>query len=125
MLMENYYGRERYRGYYDMIKTDRIKQNEEGEIFLAGSVVLDGYTDAMVMKLNACGEKEWCRTLSTTSNYDFFTDIVTTSDGGCAALVINAFHPLFIYRKGILRFSSDGDLLWQQYYQSQDQGIQR
>ncbi|MBP6872802.1 MAG: T9SS type A sorting domain-containing protein [Bacteroidales bacterium] len=111
-------------GNYNRINTDRISQNENGEIFLCGSVTLDGKTDALIMKLNACGEKEWCRTLMTTSNYDFYTDIVCTHDGGCAAVVINAFHPLFINSTGILRFSTDGDLVWQQYYQSQDPGIQ-
>lgn len=111
-------------GLYNRINTDRISQNENGEFFLGGSVTLDGKTDALVMKLNACGEKEWCRTLMSTSNYDFYSDIVTTPDGGCAAVIINAFHPLFINRKGILRFSTDGDLLWQYYYPSQDPGIQ-
>jgi hypothetical protein len=111
-------------GYYNRINTDRISQNENGGIFLGGSVTLNDKTDALVMKLNVCGEKEWCRTLITTSNYDFYTDITATPDGGCAAVVINAFHPLFVNRKGLLRFSTDGDLLWQQYYQSPNQGIQ-
>ncbi len=111
-------------GYYNRVNTDEISQNENGEIFLGGSVTLDGKTDALVMKLNACGEKEWCRTLMSTSNYDFYSDIVATPDGGCAAVIINAFHPLFINRKGILRFSTNGDLLWQYYYPSQDPGIQ-
>ena len=110
-------------GYYDRIIIDYFKQNEEGEIFLGGSVYLDGNTDAMIMKLNACGEKEWCRTLSTTSNNDFFMDLVNTPDGGCAGLIFGAFYPLYQYRMGILRFSSDGDLMWQQYYQSYDPGV--
>ncbi len=112
------------RGYYDRIIIDYFKQNEEGEIFLCGGVVQDGNTDPLVMKLDACGEKIWCRTLMTTSNYDFYTDIIVTTDGGCATLVIQTFHPLFINRKGLLRFSTNGDLLWQHYYQSQDPGIQ-
>ena len=110
-------------GYFNRIKTDRIDKNQVGEIFLGGSVVLDGNTDAMIMKLNACGEKEWCRILSTTSNNDFFMDLVGTPDRGCAGLVFGAFYPLFEYRSGIVRFTSNGDLLWQQYYQSQDPGI--
>ena len=114
----------RIQGNYDRIIIDYFKQNKEGEIFLCGGVILDGNTDPLVLKLNACGDKEWCRTLMTTSNYDFYNDIVVTPDGGCAAMVIQAFHPLYIYNTGILRFSPDGDLLWQRYYQSQDPGIQ-
>ena len=53
---------------------------------------------------------------------DFYFDVVSTNDGGCAALVYGAFMPI-INRSGILRFSSSGDLIWQQYYQSADQSL--
>ncbi|MFA4864627.1 MAG: hypothetical protein WC605_12770, partial [Bacteroidales bacterium] len=101
----------------------RISQNRNGEIYLCGSAGNDDGTDPIIIKLNACGEKEWCKKISTTSNNDFFWSNAITPDGGYAALIFGAFLPLYSYRTGILRFSPEGDLLWQQYYQSPDQGV--
>jgi hypothetical protein len=97
-------------------------QNLIGEIFLCGCIISSDDANPIIVKLNACGEKEWCRELTTISNNDTFWDVVYTNDGGCAALVYGAFSPL-LNRAGILKFSSNGDLLWQQYYQSDDSGI--
>ena len=101
----------------------KICLNSVGEIFLCGSTRSDNDSNPILIKLNACGEKEWCKEISTTSNNDFFWDVVSTRDGGCAVLVYGAFLPLFTYRAGIFKFSAGGDLLWQQYYQSEDLGV--
>ena len=97
--------------------------NSFGENFLCGGTINDNDANPILIKLNACGEKEWCKEILTTSDYDFFPDVVSTSDGGCAVLVYGAFIPLFTYRAGILKFSAGGDLLWQQYFQSSDQSV--
>ena len=100
----------------------KISMNDKGEIFLCGGVMEDSDSNPLIIKLNACGEKIWCSELITTSKDDFFFDVVCTSDGGCASLIYGAFTP-FVNRTGILKFSSNGDLLWQQYYQSEDPGV--
>jgi hypothetical protein len=110
-------------GNYSRVSVERFTQNDLGDIYLCGDIIQEGQYDPFIIKLNACGEKQWCNQLSTTSNYDFYSDIVSTPDGGCAALIFGAFYPQYNFRTGILRFSPDGDLLWQQYYQSSDQGI--
>ncbi|MCK9401282.1 MAG: T9SS type A sorting domain-containing protein [Bacteroidales bacterium] len=102
---------------------EEICLNSVGEIFLCGGTMSGNDANPMLIKLNACGEKEWCTEFSTTSDNDFFWDVVCTPDGGCAVLVYGAFIPLFTYRAGILKFSAGGDLLWQQYYQSPDQSV--
>ena len=61
--------------------------------------------------------------MSNTSNYDFLSDVVTTPDGGCCSIINNAFEPLVINQSGLLRFSPDGELVWQKYYQSEDGGV--
>jgi len=109
--------------YYNTVSVDCFTQNEIGDIYLGGGITQEGQYDPLIIKLNACGEKEWCRQLLTTSENDFYMDIVSTPDGGCAALIFGAFYPQYNFRTGILRFSSDGDILWQQYYQSPDQGV--
>jgi hypothetical protein len=110
-------------GNYSRVSVERFTQNDLGDIYLCGDIIQEGQYDPFIIKLNACGEKQWCNQLLTTSNYDFYSDIVTTPDNGCAALIIQAYLPLDINNTGILRFSSDGELLWQKFYQSPDQGV--
>jgi hypothetical protein len=100
----------------------KLSQNVAGEIYLCGSVMVDDDANPIIIKINSCGEKEWCRELITTSTIDFYYDGVCTLDDGYAALVFGAFTPSS-YRTGILKFSSSGDLIWQQYYQSVDQSL--
>lgn len=109
--------------YYDYIHIDFLDHASTGEIFLCGAVNLYGSNwDPVIMKLNACGEKEWCRTLSNFSRSDYFKDVVCTPDGGCAGL-LDFSYSCDQCVLGILRFSSEGELLWQNYYESQDQRI--
>jgi hypothetical protein len=110
-------------GNHDRVIVDCFSQNRIGETYLSGGFYDDGNTDPFILKLNVCGEMEWCQSISTTSDYDFYADIITTIDNGCAALIVQSFYPLRIYRNGIIRFSRDGILLWQQYYQSDDPGV--
>ena len=98
-------------------------QNFYGEIFLSGGMIVDDEVNPLIIKLNACGEKEWCREISTTSNNDFFRDIVTTPEGGCTAIIYGAYLPLPTNKHGLLKFSSGGDLEWQKYYESSDTNI--
>jgi len=101
----------------------KVDQNLSGEIFLCGSVKSEDDSNPVVIKLNVCGEKIWCQEISTTSEHDFFRDIVTTLDEGCAVLIYGAFLPLTTFKTGIMKFSSKGDLLWQKYYESSDTNI--
>ncbi len=111
-------------GYYSSVMVDRVSQTNSGEIYLCGSVFQANNYDPLLIKLNACGEKEWCRLISTTSDIDFFKDVVAFQSEGCAALVCQTYNPLHIYRTGILRFSPNGELLWQKYHQSPDPEVE-
>ncbi|HOX77554.1 MAG TPA: hypothetical protein PLW31_05895 [Bacteroidales bacterium] len=109
--------------YYSSIGVDNVCINANGDIYLGGGAYNNSDANPVLIKLNPCGEKEWCREIVTTSNIDFFSDIVNTPDGGCATLIYKTFFPESINRSGILKFSSDGALLWQKYYESSDQGV--
>ncbi len=110
-------------GNYSTVIVDWFAQNKIGDIYLCGDAIVEGQYDPLIIKLNACGEKQWCKQFSTTSDDDFYHDVVSTPDNGCAALIVQSFFPLRIYRNGIIRFSQDGIILWQRYYQSDDPGV--
>ncbi|MBW6460045.1 MAG: T9SS type A sorting domain-containing protein [Bacteroidales bacterium] len=94
-----------------------------GEIFLSGTTsYYDPYRDPLIMKLNACGEKEWCRIFYSPNHLDYAHSILATEDGGCAVILryTGTFPPNFDDRICLARFSANGDLLWKQCYNSTD-----
>ena len=98
-----------------------IGMNAEGSIYLSGSTMIEddyGYSDPFVMKLNACGEKEWCRVFITPNHPDYGKSLCITSDGGCAMLLSLTGENLYDDRICFARFNSSGDLLWKHCYNS-------
>lgn len=98
--------------------------NETGELYLVG---LTGYYnnndyDPLIMKLNACGEKEWCRVFVTDGN-NFSNSLVITPDGGIVIVLRYMSADLWIDRVCLAKFSANGDFLWKQCYNSPDTSV--
>jgi hypothetical protein len=95
--------------------------DSSGNIYLGGSTTLfDPSGDPFIMKLNPCGEKEWCRIFYTENNHDFSRCISLTTDESIA-IVLNYTNPQpFIDRICLAKLSQKGDLLWKQCYTSTD-----
>ncbi len=98
-----------------------IQQTEDGGYILSGATFLldSWHGDTFFMKLNACGEKEWCRIFhhaGPTDSYDFGLNIYPVpGEDAYIALVIqwgDNFVPPFY--KGIWLFKLDngGNPLW-------------
>ena len=88
--------------------------NKVNDLFLVGRNSLVGdYPDPMIIKLNVCGEKEWCKIFSSPGYQDYFRGLCTTSDGGCATIMLGESLNDKDY---LCRFSNEGELLWQYYY---------
>jgi hypothetical protein len=101
---------------------DVYQTEDGGYILTGGTTLLDiQHGDPFIMKLNACGEKEWCRIFNNSGPntiYDFGMNsypvpgedgyIVLVSDWG------NEFVPGSGIFKGIwlFRLDNDGNLLW-------------
>jgi hypothetical protein len=102
-----------------------LDEDTTGNIFLSGGTgFYDSYSDPMVMKLNACGEKEWCLDFSTPQHYDYAHSIVATNDGGCAVILrYTGVSPPQTDRICLAKIDADGYLLWKQCYNSQDTNL--
>ncbi len=101
--------------------TYRISQSQNGDIYLAGTTNLIGGEDhdPIIMKLNACGEKEWCQSIVEEGN-NYIRAVRATSDGGAALLLSYMNELLFKDRVGLARFDSSGILLWKHYFNNSD-----
>jgi hypothetical protein len=100
-----------------------LSSNPSGEIFLSGFKANYGeYSDPMILKLNACGEKEWCNVYFAPDNSDHATQVIATEDGGCAALYMSVgdFGNNWLCMS---KYSSEGEVLWMNCYNSLDTNI--
>ncbi len=108
---------------YIVISAD-INTTDYGEIYLVGST--DSYSinasDPLIMKLNACGEKEWCKVFIEEGN-NFSNALEITSDGG-VVLVLRYMNPdVTKDRICLAKLSNEGDLIWKKCYNSTDTSL--
>ena len=93
--------------------------NNESDLYLSGStMILDPYNDPFIIKLNECGEKEWCKIFSSPGNPDYANSLCITPDGGCAVILTMTGESGFVDRVCLVRFNKSGDFQWKQCYNS-------
>ncbi len=95
--------------------------NAEGSIYFSGSYgVVGSYADPLIMKLNSCGEKEWCYLFPTEGHTDYGFGLTVTPDGGVAFIITNSGEDYIDDRVCLARFASDGTFLWKKCYNLDD-----
>ncbi len=68
-----------------------------------------------VIKLNACAEVEWGKTLITPTNYDMGLRGKLTPEGDY--ILLGGYFPTDpISNVSLFKFNSSGDLIWHQFY---------
>jgi hypothetical protein len=94
-----------------------------GELYLSGSTTFyDEMQDPIILKLDSCGEKQWCKVFHYPGSLDYAFHILATDDGGCVALLFSGYDPQ-IDRVCLTKLNKDGDLMWKECYNSQDTSI--
>lgn len=94
---------------------------DDGNLYTCGeSRHQDPYGDPILIKLNACGEKEWCKVLYSEDHHDFAHCICPTPDGGCAVTLDVTGSVLYEDRICLAKFSPEGQMEWKQCYNSPD-----
>jgi hypothetical protein len=99
--------------------------NSAGNIFLSGNTNhYDPSNDPIVMKLNSCGEKEWCLNFSTPGHFDYGYTIEALEDGGCIVLLRYTGIPSYqTDRICLVKIDAAGTILWKKCYNSPDTNI--
>ena len=102
--------------YGDVTAVHDIKQTIDNGYILSGSTKkLDPYYDPFIMKLNVCGEKEWCKILHLPNNMDFGTRILQLPNGNYIAL-LTYFSYIYSERIWLMCFDEAGEVLWKKVY---------
>jgi len=106
---------------YNIILPGGLGMNTDGDIYFSGSYGMVGsYDDPMIMKLNACGEKEWCWLFPTVGYHDYGFGLTVTLDEGVAFIIGLSGNPSYDDRICLARFTSEGAFLWKKCYNLAD-----
>jgi hypothetical protein len=98
-----------------------LAHDNSGNIYLNGITdEYDPYGDPFIMKLNSCGEKEWCRVFYTENNLDFSNCLTITQEGDVIIILEFTNPEPWVDRICLAKLSPWGDLLWKQCYTSAD-----
>jgi len=100
---------------------EEVNITNNGGIIIAGATKkTDPWGDPFIMKMNACGENEWCRIYKIVSDTFDYANSIYQVPGGYIA---------YIYRTGSLwandhihlfRLDQNGEMIWQQMYAQSD-----
>lgn len=103
----------------DIVLIDKTLYDEDGNIYIFGLIEQDTeYNWPLLVKLNACGEKEWCKNLYNPDfYYGFFKDAMLLDNGDLLGL---AYFPDETQYDIIFLFclSPDGEYKWKKSYAS-------
>ena len=72
--------------------------------------------DIGIIKLDACGDLEWCKVFRTDDDPDWGVEIKQLSDGGYIMLTFQYGYYIYTPRIHLFRFDSSGELLWIEPY---------
>jgi hypothetical protein len=86
-----------------------------GMVMIGQTSLQSNWWSAHVIKINACGETEWCRIYSTPQRQVYGLDIQSVPGGGSIAMVGNWGYD-FTKILWLLRLDDNGDIVWQQAY---------
>jgi hypothetical protein len=98
-----------------------ISQDDNGSIYLCGSTLsYDPYSDPLIIKLDSCGEKQWCRDFYTENNTDYAMCFTLTPEGNIVVVLFLTNPESWVDRICLAKLSSDGELVWKQCYTTTD-----
>ena len=103
----------------DQVLIDKTVYDGQGNIYIFGTIVqeIEGNWP-LVIKLNACGEKQWCRLLNITGyEYGTFYDAILLDNGDLLGLA-NMPDEEQYDMVWLFRISPDGDYIWRKSYAS-------
>jgi len=93
----------------------------DGGIIVAGTThKYDSWGDPFIMKLNSCGESEWCRIYLVGQGRFDLAKSIEQIPGGYIAYVYYGYELTSTNKIHLFRVDQNGDLIWQQLYGQSD-----
>jgi hypothetical protein len=107
-------------GIHSIVLID-FDQDEVGNTHLCGLTrYYDSEGDPLIIKLDTCGEKQWCNVFHTLNHYDFSSNLTVTPEGN-VVMILNLTNPeTWVESICLAKLSTSGELVWKQCYTSSD-----
>ena len=95
-----------------------IEVTADGGILLCG-MALSGFSNKncpFVMKLNACGEKEWCKIFEGSPNAFPVANDIKETESGDIVLLVNQFGSIPQETIHLFKLNAEGEVIWKKAY---------
>jgi len=99
---------------------DVNQTNDNGFIISGSTKQTDSWGDPFIMKLNSCGEKEWCRIYNIGQGRADAANSIHQIPGGYIMYVFEGYQYYSNEKTHLFRLNNNGDLVWQQTYCQKD-----
>jgi hypothetical protein len=91
-----------------------IEQTQDGGILVCGSSSHYDKSVPVVIKLNACGEKQWCKVFEGSPNYQSWANDIKETETGDIVVLVNMFGRNPHETIHLFKLSSEGGVLWKE-----------
>ena len=100
--------------------SDVNRTNDNGFILSGSTNKTDSWGDPFVMKLNSCGDAEWCRIFSFCKDTGDISQSIYEIPGGYITFIRRLGYLYANDHIHLFRLDQNGDILWQQQYALSD-----
>ena len=98
-----------------------IEETQDSGFIISGTTSIFSYRDAFALKLNACLEKEWCKVLYSSNNYENSGQRIRQLADGNFMLLTRYYGGIeHGQRIHLHKLDQDGELIWQSSYAEND-----
>jgi len=98
-----------------------VNQTSDGGLIISGSTEqIDAAGDPFILKLDACGEVEWCRIYNIGKNRLDAASAILEIPSGYIALIFYGFHLFSDGKTHLYQLDHNGNMVWQQVYGGSD-----
>jgi len=113
---------ERYIGNYDGYQSvyEKVVETSDKSIIISGTWVKESFSnspDPLFLKLDVCGNLEWCRYFKTDDHMDFGVDMIEVPDG-FVGLMKYYGNDYITQRIALTKLDVNGNVQWVQIYHS-------
>jgi len=93
-----------------------LEQTNDGGLIISGSNYIFDNRDGFIMKLNACGEKEWCNIYKSPGHNDHSLKVHKLPEGGYIMNFAYWGYDLANKRIWLFKLDEEGNTVWQNLY---------
>jgi len=98
-----------------------VKQTNDNGLIVSGATKkTDSWGDPFVMKINSCGDTEWCRIYAIGQDKADRAVSIQQIPGGYIAYIFYGYELTSKNKTHVFRLDQNGDLIWQQLYGQSD-----